>query len=78
MSVFEQLQEAIAQTLNVSSETVTKTSTHEDVAGWDSVGHVNVMMALEQTFDVQLEVEDFPMLDSVPGILAYLKQHGIE
>ena len=34
------------------------------------------MMALEQTFDVQLEVEDFPRLTSVPAILDYLKHAG--
>ena len=78
MSVFEQLKEAIAHTLNVSPEAITRTSTHDDVAGWDSLGHVNLMMALEQTFDVQLEVEDFPELNSVPAILSYLRQHGIQ
>jgi acyl carrier protein len=36
------------------------------------------MMALEQTFGVMLEVEDFPRLNSVPAILQYLAQQGIE
>jgi acyl carrier protein len=36
------------------------------------------MMALEQTFGVFLEVEDFPKLVSVPAMLQYLKAQGIE
>lgn len=78
MSVLEQLRETIAQTLNVPPQAITANGTQENTPGWDSLGHVNLMMALEQTFDVQLEVEDFPVLNSVPAILAYLKAHGIE
>ena len=77
MNTFERLRDAIAQTLEISPDTIAQTSTHEDLAGWDSLGHVNLMMALEQTFDVQLDVEDFPKLNSVPAILEYLRAQGI-
>ena len=77
MSLFERLRHVIAQTLNVAPANITEASTHEDIPGWDSLGHVNLMMALEQTFDVYLEVEDFPGLDSVPAILTYLKERGV-
>jgi acyl carrier protein len=43
---------------------------------WDSLAHVNLMMGLEQTFDLFLEVEDFTQLTSVPAILEYLKEQG--
>jgi acyl carrier protein len=36
------------------------------------------MMALEQTFGIYLDVEDFAKLVSVPTILQYLKDQGIE
>jgi acyl carrier protein len=78
MSTFEQLQQAIAATLKVSPGKITEKTRDEDIAAWDSLGHVNLMMALEQTFGVMLEVEDFPRLNSVPAILEYLKTHGIE
>jgi len=77
MSIFEQLQEAIATTLNVPANSITETSKDEDIAAWDSLGHVNLMMTLEQTFDLFLDVEDFPKLNSVPAILEYLKDHEI-
>ena len=77
MNIFEQLQEAIATTLNVPASSITETSKDEDIVAWDSLGHVNLMMTLEQTFDLMLDVEDFPKLNSVPAILAYLKDHEI-
>jgi acyl carrier protein len=36
------------------------------------------MIALEQTFDIQLDVEVFPTLNSVPAILDQLRAQGVE
>jgi acyl carrier protein len=78
MSTYQQLQETIAQTLQVPLDSVNATSKAGEIAAWDSLGHVNLMISLEQTFDIQLEVEDFEKLASVPAILAFLKARGIE
>ena len=77
MRTFERLQEALALTLRVPVKDITEKTQAEDVAAWDSLGHVNVMMTLEQTFDITLDVEDFPRLTSVPAIIEHLKTHGI-
>lgn len=79
MSIFEQLQNVIAVTLKVSPADITESTTADDMsAAWDSLGHVNLMMALEQTFDIFLDVEDFAKLNSVPAILKYLQDNGAE
>lgn len=78
MSIFEQVRYTIATTLKVPVKKITETTKDEDIAAWDSLGHVNLMMALEQTFDILLEVEDFPTLNSVQAIIRYLAEHGIE
>jgi acyl carrier protein len=78
MNVFERLQDAVATTLRVSAKDITETTGDGDLAAWDSLGHVNVMMTLEQTFDIVLDVEDFPKLNSIPAILEYLKGQGIQ
>jgi acyl carrier protein len=78
MTTFEQLRDILAQTLKIPPARITDTSKKADFPSWDSLGHVNLMMALEQTFGVFLEVEDFPKLVSVPDMLQYLKAQGIE
>ncbi len=78
MSLFTQLQAVIAATLKVPPEKVTETTINENIAAWDSLGHVNLMIALEQTFDIFLDVEDFPELTSVPAIMRYLQDHDIQ
>jgi len=72
MSLFPLLQQTIASTLRVPPQSVTMSTVNEDLPAWDSLGHVNLMMALEQTFDIYVEVEDFERLISVRAILEYL------
>jgi acyl carrier protein len=77
MTTFEKLQQTMAATLKVTPSKITPTTRDEDLPGWDSLGQVNLIMALEQEFGVYIEVEDFGDLKSVPAILAYLGRQGI-
>jgi acyl carrier protein len=77
MSVFAQLQDTIATTLNIDPAKITEDTSTENLSAWDSLGHVNLMMAIEQSFDLYLDVEDFPKLTSVKALLAYLDTQGI-
>ena len=76
MDLFEKLQNLIASTLKVTPDKITRETSDKDLVAWDSLAHVNLMMGLEQTFDLFLEVEDFTRLTSVPAILEYLREQG--
>jgi len=76
MDLFEKLQNVIASTLKVTPDKITRETSDKDLVAWDSLAHVNLMMGLEQTFDLFLEVEDFTQLTSVPAILEYLREQG--
>lgn len=77
MSTFNQIQETIAATLDVSPSLIKEDTKDSDVTAWDSLGHVNIMMSLEQTFDIFVEAEDFAQLKSVPAIVDYLRAQGV-
>jgi acyl carrier protein len=76
MDLFPKIQSIIATTLKVPPDKIARETSDKDLAAWDSLAHVNLMMSLEQTFDLFLEVEDFPKLTSIPAILEYLKEQG--
>jgi acyl carrier protein len=76
MDLFEKTQHVIATTLKVTPDKIGRETSDQDLAAWDSLAHVNLMMSLEQVFDLFLEVEDFPKLTSVPAILEYLRGRG--
>jgi acyl carrier protein len=77
MSTFEKLQQTIAATLKVIPAKITEATRDQDLPAWDSLGQVNLIMALEQEFGVYIEVEEFGNLNSVPAILAYLEKQGV-
>lgn len=77
MSVFKQLQEIMASALELPADAIKESSTMEDVEEWDSLGHVHIMVALEQAFDLYMDVDDFAELDSVPAILQYLESENV-
>jgi acyl carrier protein len=77
MSVFEQLQEIMATALELPTGSIRESSTMEEIEEWDSLGHVHIMVALEQAFDLYMDVEDFAELDSVPLILRYLASESV-
>ena len=68
----------VAATLKLPASQVLLETRNDDLAAWDSLGQVNLMMALEQTFDVYIEVEDFDGLQSVPAIVEYLTRKGVQ
>ncbi|MDO9091397.1 MAG: acyl carrier protein [Rubrivivax sp.] len=76
-ATFQKLQQTIATTLKVPPAKITETTRDQDLPAWDSLGQVNLIMALEQEFGVYIEVEEFGNLNSVPAILAYLGQQGV-
>ena len=71
-------QKTIATTLKVAPAKVTETTRDQDLPAWDSLGQVNLIMALEQAFDIYIEVEDFGNLNSVPAILDFLGRQGVQ
>lgn len=77
MSAFKQLQEIMASALELPADAIRETSTMEEIEEWDSLGHVHIMVALEQAFDLYMDVEDFAELDSVPAILQYLAAENV-
>jgi acyl carrier protein len=45
-----------------------------DIAAWDSVGHLNLVFAIESAFNVKFELEQIPDMTSVSKILEALER----
>ena len=66
---FERVRDAIAVTFGIPGSEVTRRTTQSDLPGWDSVGHLNLMLVLEETFGISIEVSDMEKLTSVENIV---------
>lgn len=77
MKNFDTLVEIMSPILKVPASAIDIGTKAEDMGAWDSLAHVNLMMTIEQTFDLMLDVEDFQKLVSVSAILEYLEEQGV-
>lgn len=46
----------------------------DTLPGWDSAGHLNLIMAVEAEFEIQFEIEEMESLTSVAAIRARLER----
>ncbi len=65
----ERIFAVVADVLEVSAGKVTPDSSPETMETWDSVHHLNLVLALEQEFNLQFEPEEMDQLKDVPHIL---------
>jgi acyl carrier protein len=64
----------ISDTLVVPRDQVTDNFTYGDIPEWDSMGHMNLMMALEVKFNIQITADTITNLVSIPAIISYLSE----
>jgi acyl carrier protein len=70
----ERIQIVLAEALRVAPEAVTPDLALGDLPQWDSLGHMEVMMSLEEHFGVEINADTIAQLTSVPAICEHLAQ----
>jgi acyl carrier protein len=73
----KQVVQLIADVLNIAVDQVTPDRSPQNVEGWDSVQHLNLVLALEQSLGIQLAPEEIEQMQSVGGILNIVRQKSV-
>lgn len=76
--MLEKIRTIIADQLSVEESSIQpETSLTKDLQA-DSLDFVELIMALEDTFDVKIEEDDASNISTVQDIMDYLKAQGVE
>jgi acyl carrier protein len=75
-SITDQVQTLLAEAIQVSVELVTPDLAFGDLPQWDSLGHMEVMMRLEEKFGVEISADTIAELISITEICKYLEKNG--
>jgi acyl carrier protein len=70
----KQIVQVIADVLNIPVAQVTPDRSPQNVEGWDSVQHLNLVLAIEQAAGIQLDPEEIEEMQSVGGILDVVRR----
>ncbi len=76
--MFEKLKEIIAEQLSVDAEKVTLEANFKDDLEADSLDLFEMVMALEEEFEVEIPSEELETLVTVQDVVNYLKNKGVE
>ena len=74
MAVFEEVRDVVVEQLNVSPEAVKLESKIIEDLGADSLDVVELIMALEEKFDIQIPDADAEKLISIQDVVDYIEK----
>jgi len=61
--------------LKMAPESIPENASKLDLSAWDSVHHMNVVLALENDFGIEFSDAELPTLTSMPLIIAAIEKH---
>lgn len=73
MDVQEKVIQVLVNILQVSPEEISTKTTSDDVEKWDSMNHINMILALEQEFGIRYDEEQVVSMLSVGEIIEVTK-----
>ena len=74
MAVFEEVRDVVVEQLNVSREAVKLESKIIEDLGADSLDVVELVMALEEKFDIQIPDTEAEKLISIQNVVDYIEK----
>lgn len=78
MNNLEKYNSIFVDTFGVDEGSLGADFTSEAVENWDSIGHMNLMAAIEEEFDIMLEDDDLMAFQSYEQGQEILKKYGVE
>jgi len=78
MAILDRVGKVFEGVFGFDSHEVTMDTVPDDVEKWDSLGHMNMVEALEKEFGVQFEVDEIMEMASVDKIVETIQNKGME
>jgi acyl carrier protein len=72
MTIHEQLEKVFRDVFNDDELTLTDEMTMQDIPGWDSVAHINLLFSIEQAFRVQFTANELAGFENIGEIKKFL------
>ncbi|MDH3208559.1 MAG: acyl carrier protein [Gemmatimonadota bacterium] len=74
-TIQETVKEIMASIFSIDASNIDADASLGTVPAWDSLQHLNLMMALEQAFGVRISIEDAVDMTTFPAVCETLKRY---
>ena len=76
--VLEKVKNILAEQFDVEEDTITEETSFKDDLGADSLDLFELVMALEEKYEIEIPSEELAELTTVGSVMNYLKEKGVE
>lgn len=76
--MLEKIKSIISEQLSVDESQITNNAAFKEDLGADSLDLFELVMALEEEFDIEIPTEDLNRILTVEDVINYLKDKGVE
>jgi acyl carrier protein len=73
-STFEQVRGIASDIFGIPAAKITAESSPETIENWDSMQHLNLVLAVEEKFGVQLAPEDIEQMKTIGAVAALVEK----
>ena len=70
----DKLKKMLSVLLGIDEEEINTETSQETIEGWDSLKQMNIIVAIEEEFDIQLEEEESILADSYQALLKLIQK----
>mgnify|MGYP000861537284 FL=1 len=74
-SIDDRMKKVFCEVLHISPDVYNEELSAGDIQEWDSLGHVNLLQAVEDEFNIAFDVTDALELESVKDFLLLVKRY---
>lgn len=78
MTNMDKYNEAFKETFEIEESQLNDSLEYQSIESWDSVGHMALMAALEDEFDIMLEMDDIVDFGSYNTGIKTLEKYGVK
>lgn len=73
--MLERIKEMVAENLGADVETLTEAISFKEDLGADSLDLFELVMALEEEYEVEIPTEDLEKIVTIGDVIAYIEEH---
>jgi acyl carrier protein len=70
-----EVKEILAKVLEIDIATIFDNATQKDIAKWDSLQHLNLIVEIEDKYDISIDPEDISEMLSIEKIIEIIKKY---
>ncbi len=71
----KEVKEILAKVLEIDIATIFDNATQKDIAKWDSLQHLNLIVEIEDKYNISIDPEDISEMLSIEKIIEIIKKY---